>query len=125
MKNKDIISTFEGLQSLRQGATQRLPARLSFAIIRNFKTLQPIVEDIQATYSELVSKYADPIKEDPGRFKVKDGCLDDLNREMNSLYDLDTEVTLTKVKFSDLENFSFSLSDIEALYFMIEDNEEA
>jgi len=51
--------------------------------------------------------------------------MDDLNREMNSLYDLDTEVTLTKVKFSDLENLSFSLSDTEALYFMIEDNEEA
>ena len=125
MTNKEIISSFEGLQNLRQAATQRLPARITFAIIRNLKILQPIVEDIQIAYNELLSKYADPIQEQPGQFKVKDGCLDQLNEEMNALYSVDNDLPLAKIKFSDIENLSFSLSETDALYFMIEDNEEA
>jgi hypothetical protein len=64
MKNSDIMSCYEGLTNLRQGANRRLPARTSFAIIRNLKTLQPIVEDIQTAYNELIIKYAEPVEGD-------------------------------------------------------------
>jgi len=123
MLNSDIIDIYEGLQKLREGASKPLPARISFAIIRNLKTLQPIVEAIQTTYSELLAKYADPIEGENNRFKVKDGCLDILNQEMTNLYSLDTEVPLIKIKFSEIENLHFSLNEIDALYFMIEDGE--
>jgi len=63
MKNNEIISCYEGLQNLRQAATRRLPARTSFAVIRNLKTLQPIVEDIQTAYNEIIAKYADPVED--------------------------------------------------------------
>lgn len=121
MLNKDIISTFEGLQNLRQAANRRLPARTSFAIVRNSKILQPIVEDIQAAYNELIMKYAEPVEED--KFRVKQENMKDFTTELNSLYNLDTDIQIVKIKFADIENLELSLEEIEALYFMIEDGE--
>lgn len=121
MTNKEILSIYEGLQKLRESANRRLPARTSFAIIRNLKTLQPIVEDIQTAYSELIYKYAEPVEGD--KFKVKDGCLETFNTEVTNLYAVENDVPIIKIKFSDIENLDFTLAETEALYFMIEDGE--
>lgn len=121
MLNKDIMSCFEGLQNLRQAASRRLPARTSFAIVRNIKTLQPIVEDIQSAYNELIMKYAEPIEGD--KFRVKEENMAEFTTELTNLYSLDTEVSIIKIKFTDIENLDFSLEETEALYFMIEDGE--
>lgn len=121
MLNSEILNTYEGLRRLREGASKQLPARPSFAIIRNLKTLQPIVEDIQTAYNDLLLKYAEPVEGD--RFKVKEGCFETFNAEIANLYNLDTEVNIVKIKFNDIENLDFSLDEIEALYFMIEDGE--
>ena len=121
MLNKDIMSCFEGLQNLRKATDRRLPARTSFAIIRNIKTLQPIVEDIQSTYRDLVDKYAEPI--DNEHFRVKEENIKIFSDESNALYNLNTEVPIIKISFTDIENFEFSLEEIEALYFMIEEGE--
>lgn len=121
MRNQDIVSSFEGLQKLRQAASRRLPARTSFAIIRNIKTLQPIVEDIQAAYNELIMKYAEPVEGD--KFRVKEENMQDFTIELNNLYNLDTDVPIIKIKFADIENLDFSLEETDALYFMIEDGE--
>lgn len=123
MKNQDILSCYEGLQNLRKAAIQRVPARVSFAIVRNIKILQPIVEDLQSVYNELVLKYANPIEED--RYQIKDGLIGEFNKEITNLYTQDTEVAIVKIKFSDIENLMLSLDETEALYFMVEEDEEA
>lgn len=119
MTNKDILSCFEGLQKLRQAADRRLPARTSFAIVRNIKTFQPIVEDFQDAYRELLNKYADLI--DGDRYQVKEENLTIFNTELDNLYNLDIDCQIVKINFADIENLDFSLDEIEALYFMIED----
>ena len=121
MTNKDILSCFEGLQKLRQAADRRLPARTSFAIVRNIKTLQPIVDDFRDSYQELLDKYAEPIEND--QYKVKAENIQVFNDELNSLYNLDVNLEIVKIKFSDIEDLDFSLEETEALYFMIEDGE--
>ena len=119
MTNKDILSCFEGLQKLRQATDRRLPARTSFAIVRNIKTLQPIVEDFQGAYRELLNKYADLI--DGDRYQVKEENLTIFNTELDNLYNLDIDCQIVKINFTDIENLDFSLDETEALYFMIED----
>lgn len=119
MTNKDILSCFEGLQKLRQAADRRLPARTSFAIVRNIKTFQPIVEDFQDAYRELLNKYADLI--DGDRYQVKEENLAIFNTELDNLYNLDIDCQIVKINFADIENLDFSLDETEALYFMIED----
>ena len=119
MKNQEILTCFEGLQKLRQAADRRLPARTSFAIVRNIKTLQPIVEDFQDAYKELLVKYAIPI--DGDRYQVKEENIATFNTELENLQNLEVDFQIIKIKFSDIENLDFSLDETEALYFMMED----
>ena len=121
MTNKDILSCFEGLQKLRQAADRRLPARTSFAIVRNIKTLQPIVDDFRESYQELLDKYGEPIENDQYQIKLENVTI--FNDELNNLYNLDIDLDIVKIKFSDIENLDFSLEETEALYFMMEDGE--
>ena len=46
MLNKDIVTMYRGLTSLASDLETKLPAKVSFAIVRNIKLLTPIVEDI-------------------------------------------------------------------------------
>ena len=121
MTNKDILSCFEGLQKLRQATDRRLPARTSFAIVRNIKTLQPIVDDFRESYQELLDKYGEPIEND--QYQIKPENVTIFNDELNNLYNLDIDLDIVKIKFSDIENLDFSLEETEALYFMMEDGE--
>ena len=66
-------------------------------------------------------KYAEPVEGD--KFRVKEENMTEFTTELNSLYSLDTDVPIVKIKFADIENLDFSLEETEALYFMIEDGE--
>ena len=120
MKNKDILKCYEGLQVLQDSTAARYQARVAFAIIRNMKILQPIAEDIQSTYDNLVYKYATKI--DDTHYQVPDDKLQDFKDEVNNLYNIDTEVTLMKVKFKDIENSIMPIKEMDTLYFMIEED---
>jgi hypothetical protein len=87
--------------------------------VRNIKTFQPIVEDFQDAYRELLNKYADLI--DGDRYQVKEENLAIFNTELDNLYNLDIDCQIVKINFADIENLDFSLDETEALYFMIED----
>lgn len=121
MKNQEILTCFEGLQKLRQAADRRLPARASFAIVRNIKTLQPIVDDFRESYQSLLDRYAEPIEND--QYQVKAENIQEFNNELDNLYNLDINLEIVKIKFSDIEDFDFSLEETEALYFMMENGE--
>lgn len=121
MKNQDIITCFDGLANLREGSSTRFPARVSYAIARNIKLLQPIVEDIQTAYNGLINQYAEPIEGEPTKFKVKENNITILNEEVTKLYNMETDVSLVKIKFSDIESLELSIKDTEALMLMIEE----
>ena len=121
MKNQDIVTCYEGLNSLREGDSTHFPARVSYAIVRDIKTLKPIIEDIQMAYNEIVTKYAAPIEDDPTRFKVPEENISILNEEMGKLYKMETDVNLVKIKFSDIESLSLSLKETEALMAITEE----
>ena len=53
MLNKDIVTMYRGLTSLASDLETKLPAKVSFAIVRNIKLLTPIVEDIDFDYLEI------------------------------------------------------------------------
>ena len=44
MLNKDIVTMYRGLTSLASDLETKLPAKVSFAIVRNIKLLTPIVK---------------------------------------------------------------------------------
>nr|DAP43414.1 MAG TPA: Protein of unknown function (DUF1617) [Caudoviricetes sp.] len=57
MLNKDIVTMYRGLTSLASDLETKLPAKVSFAIVRNIKLLAPIVEDIDFARQSVAATY--------------------------------------------------------------------
>nr|DAR80365.1 MAG TPA: Protein of unknown function (DUF1617) [Caudoviricetes sp.] len=57
MLNKDIVTMYRGLTSLASDLETKLPAKVSFAIVRNIKLLTPIVEDIDFARQSVATSY--------------------------------------------------------------------
>ena len=120
MLNKDIITTYTNLASLRESSQQRFPARVSFAITRNIRLLQPIVEDFDASRRELILQYGTPTGEDD-QYIIND--IPAFNKEASDLENADTEVNLTKINISDIESLDLTVQEMDALYPMIREEE--
>lgn len=127
MKNFEIVNIFSGLTKLRKSDIQTLPTKVSFAIIRNYRNLQPIVEDYEKVKMQLVLDNGgteDPNK--PGVYTISNKDKDELkkiNKELESLMNVDNpNVNLVKIKLSDLDNINLSLDNMDCLYSIIEED---
>ena len=124
MKNQDIIDNVQKLRTLQDSTTIRFGARVSFAIIRNLHILEPIAQDIQNAYSILIQKYGKPIQDEDNSYKINVEDLDTFKQEIKNLENIDTAVNIIKIKFSDIEHQSLSVKEMDALYFMIDTEED-
>lgn len=120
MTNKEIMKTYESLMKMRDRSTTRFPARVSFAIARNIRTLEPIYEDIISSRLEVLKEYGDPT-DTPGFFTPKIGKEKVMNDELNAIDDTEvSNITLQGISFTDIENFDLSIEDMDAIYFMLD-----
>ena len=122
MKNQNILEVVRKLQTLQTSNGIRFNAQVSFAIIRNIHMLEPIAQDIQDAYGMLVRKYGEPIEGENGEFKIKSENLPAFKEEVKILEDMDTSVNIVKIKFNDIKNQMLSVQEMDALYFMIEED---
>jgi len=63
LTNKKVLENIEGLSTLMQDSMP-LPAVVSFAVVRNFKTLQPIAEDIYKERLNILERYGTAAMDD-------------------------------------------------------------
>ena len=124
MLNKEIIGNYRKLNELRQNGSTRFPAQVSFAIIRNIKMLQSIVDDIEKTYNDLVLQYADPIDEPNNKhenYRVKPEFIETFNKEIQQLEQINVDLNLILIPFSEIQDLNLSLKEMDALFFMIKE----
>ena len=105
MKNKDILTWYNGLTTLRTAGTTRFSARVAFTVIHNLRTLQPIAEDIQASYGEILARYGTPLEE-PDQFFIED--MASFNKETKELDEVEVDFPITTIKFSDIEHLELT-----------------
>ena len=120
MLNKDIITTYTNLTTLREASQQRFPARVSFAITRNIRLLQSIVEDFDTSRRELILKYGTPAEEQD-QYIIKD--LTNFNKEAVDLENTEVEVSLAMINIADIENLDLTVQEMDGLYPMIREEE--
>lgn len=117
MLNKDIVTMYNGLMSLVSDET-KLPARVSFAIVRNIKLLTPIVEDINLSRQSVAEAYG--IKIDEG-YSIPQQQVDTVNQELAAIAEMEVDVPIVKIKMADVENLNISVGVAEALGLMMEE----
>ena len=118
MTNRDIEALFTGLNSIQN---QNWPARVAFAIVRNIKTLAPLIEDIQNVRMKIVTTYGVPMDGQPDTYQIPPEKQEEAMRELDSLYDTSVDVNIVKIKLKDIEQNYISVEDMEALYLMIDE----
>jgi len=121
MTNFEIQSLFNGLATVRQDATMRLPARTSFTITRNIKLLQPIVEDMAESRIKVLETYGTRDEANPGMFNIPPENRQKVTEELEALDKVDNDVSLIKIKLSDLDHVELSVQVMEQLYPLIEE----
>ena len=124
LQNKEMMSVYYGLQTLVNDKTIKLPARVAYAIIKNIKTLEKSVQAVEETRQALLQQNGELDLSAPGiAYKIPPDKIDYVNKELNDLGSIENEINLSMIKFSDIEDKELSVSQMDALYPMIENGE--
>ena len=125
-KNKEIIQYYENLEEAyfkNDNSTKYLPAKITFKILKNFKILKLLSEDIYLIRDKIIQHYGVPDPEDNNFFIISEDKKDIAQKELDDLIELEQEVNILMLKFSDIENLEFTMNQMEALMFMIEEDQ--
>ena len=119
--NRDIITMYQGLQQLASNEGMRLPARVSFAVVRNLKILIPIIEDIDMARQSIAETYGTLDVDNPTQYRIPENNRDTVNQELDAIMETEVDVPLVKIKMTEIEDLNISIAMAEALMFMVEE----
>lgn len=118
MTNKEITQIYSGLVELRESSTANFPTKVSYAIIRNIKILEPLVEINISMKNDLLRKYGVPNQD--GTFYISEEVSNDFSKEINEINALEVNpIDFYTIKYSDIEDINLSIKEMDALFFMI------
>lgn len=121
MTNNEVLSLYEGLQSVKNSGDIKFPARTTFIVVRNMKTLEPIVDAIVEAKNGLLKELGTPDEKNPGSFFIPEENRQKLAQQMEDLDNIDNNIEFKKIKWEDIEPLNLSIQAMEALYPMIEE----
>lgn len=119
--NRDIITMYQGLSQLASNEGMRLPARVSFAVVRNLKMLIPIIEDIDMARQSIAETYGTLDVNNPTQYRIPENNRDTVNQELDAIMETEVDVPLVKIKMTEIEDLNISIAMAEALMFMVEE----
>lgn len=127
LTNKEIIDYYESLTHLNQeNISINLPAKISYIIIRNIKSLENIYQDIMKVRENILIEYGkEQISEDGIiSYSIPQENMEIVSKELNSLFEVSNDVYILNIKIQDLDNCQIPLQMMNTLYFMIDNGEE-
>lgn len=120
MKNKEVMELYEGLNKVLSHQDLRFPAKVSFSMMRNYRNLMPIVDDIILAKDGVLQTYGSPIDDKPGYYHIPPENGEKAQAELNALDNIEQTVNILKITISDLEGMELSLEEMNCLYGMLE-----
>ena len=123
MTNKEIYIAYSGLYDLRKAGSVRFPARVSFAIIHNMRQLEPVVAAYEDAKTILLQENGTLSEDNLNAFVVPPEKISYVSQELSTLDDTQVGVIIQRINMGDLDGLDLTLQDMDALYFMIEEEE--
>lgn len=120
LTNKEILENTEKLAVLLQEGIP-LPAVISFSVVRNYKSLLPIAEDIENERLKIAQRYGKATED--GTFYIPEENRESAMQELNDLSNVTTSVPIMTFTLDKLSGYDISLKTMNILYFMVEDGE--
>lgn len=126
LTNRKIVNDAIFLGSLAQ---KQLPIKISYAISKNISKIEKELEIYNKERQKLIDKYCiknkngENLIDENNQLKIKDEYLDDWNRDLNELLDINIEIDIHKFKEGDLlnSNCDMSPSELMLIDYMVEE----
>ncbi|OSB07978.1 hypothetical protein B2H97_16040 [Paraclostridium bifermentans] len=126
LTNRKIVNDADFLGTL---TNKQLPIKVSYAIAKNVSKIEKELEIYSKERQKLVDKYC--IKDEKGnnkidennQLKIDDENLDDWNKSINELLDIEIEIDIHKFNINDLLNSNLDITPSELILidYMIEE----
>lgn len=118
--NQEIYNYALALNEAFADNTQRLPMKVNFYLQKNKKTLMELAQDIEASRMEIVQNYGQ-LNEDGSQYIISKENIQDAQKELNDLFNLEQEVCIYKINAENLpDDISLTTGQMEAIMFMID-----
>lgn len=124
LKNKQIIENYEFLQASFNNNVKYFPAKVSFIIMKNIKSFSTLAQEIYLMRDNIIKHYGMPNTNEDDTYVISKESREFAQKELDDLIELEQEVNILKLKFSDIENLEFTMNQMEAIMFMIEEEVE-
>ena len=123
LTNEQICDYYIALSNLKD-SKKLLPVKVSYAIVRNIKLFQPIVESVDTVRLEVLVKYGTPSVSQSGSYDIPPENIEVVGKELKDLGSSENEVNVLTIKLDALDGYELSVEEMDALYFMIDESEE-
>ena len=110
--NKQLNKTFADSQ-------QYLPAKVNFYIQKNKKKIAELAQEIEMARAEIIKNFGEQ-KEDQ-KYYIPQDKIQEAQQELFDLLNIQQEIEVFTISLDDIENLHFTLPQMEALMFMIEE----
>ena len=121
MRNLDIIQNFEQLNLLYNQNNYINPI-IDYAIAINLTTMAPKVSIINGIQEKILNHYKDWQQSTNEKTIIATQNLTFVEKEINSLHNIDTPIDLFYVSLSNIYDDIISLNQIQNIFFMIDDD---
>ena len=121
---KDII---EGTEVLKKLAGQPLRGKVAFQISKILKRLEDELTLFNNTRVDIIKKYSQTnengelISDENGNVKLKEETIEDFNKEITELLNMEIEIDANRIALEDIENVDFTPAEMTLLMPLIEE----
>lgn len=93
---------------------------INYAIRKNKEKLLNLLKPYEKTKDDLLKECAAADLDEKGNVKLRKDCIRKWEKGMRELQEIEVEVDVHMVKFSEIEKLKLSMNDLEAIDFMLD-----
>lgn len=120
LTNEQIYSINQQMSKVFEQSNQYLPARVNFYIQKNKNKIAELAQEIEDTRTKIIVNFGIPGEEE-GRYQIPQDKLQEAQQELLDLFSIKQEIEINIISINDIENLHFTIPQMEALMFMIEE----
>lgn len=121
MTNGEVYTITEKLNGLFEGCDQRFPAKVNFYITRNVNAFFKYSQSLDQERYRIIQAYG-TVDGKTGKVTMSEENREKANRELQELYDLESEIEFKKIPLSWLDGLDFTHKQMQGILFMIEED---
>lgn len=120
LTNEQIYSINQQMNKVFEQSNQYLPAKVNFYIQKNKNKIAELAQEIDDARTKIIINFGVPGEEE-GRYQIPQDKIQEAQQELFDLFSIKQEIEINMISIEDIGNLHFTIPQMEALMFMIEE----